>query len=181
LTSEIMSQSHLALERVRDEAKEMVVTMVDMEASYLTAEFFREILRADTSHADQPRTLSGKKISDHSATHPSSMGAGATGDGLMADEAHLRQVASHVSAYLSVVCNQLKATIPKAIVHCLVLEAKRSLLDKFVENVAGKDSESLRRLLGESEDIMNRRDQCTKRLELLQQAYREITGVLGTR
>merc|ERR1712118_597624 len=46
LSAEILSQSGLALERMRDDAKAMVVTMVDMEASYLTAEFFREILRA---------------------------------------------------------------------------------------------------------------------------------------
>ncbi len=78
-------------------------------------------------------------------------------------------------------CNQLKATIPKAIVHCLVLEAKKSLLDKFVEDVAGKDADSLRALLGENEEITRRREQCSSRLEMLQTAYREITGALGAK
>lgn len=166
LNAEILSQSGLALEKMRDEAKSMVMTMVDMEASYLTAEFFREILRVQDSQEGGLRTMSGKSIKT---------------DGGSAEEQHLKQIANHVSAYLGVVCNQLKATIPKAIVHCLVLQAKRSLLDKFVEEVAGKDAESLRRLLGESEEVMQRREQCSKRLDLLQVAYRELTSSLSSR
>ncbi len=175
LGAEILSQSGLALEKMRDEAKQMVVTMVDMEASYLTAEFFREILRAQDAQLDGQqdiRTFSGKAIKPPSAQ-----------DGGMssAEELHLKQIANHVSAYLGVVCNQLKATIPKAIVHCLVLQAKRSLLDNFVEEVAGKDADSLRRLLGENEEVMQRREACSKRLDLLQTAYRELTVSLSSR
>merc|ERR1711977_394314 len=134
-----------------------------MEASYLTAEFFREIIKADGG--SDLRTLSGRKLQmDLDGT---------------AEEAHLKQIANHVSAYLGVVCNQLKATIPKAIVHCLVLQAKKSLLDKFVEEVAGKDAESLRRLLGEDEQVTQRREMCAKRLDLLQKAYGELTVSLG--
>merc|ERR1711977_768807 len=136
-----------------------------MEASYLTAEFFREIIKADGG--SDLRTLSGRKLQmDLDGT---------------AEEAHLRQIANHVSAYLGVVCNQLKATIPKAIVHCLVLQAKKSLLDKFVEEVAGKDAESLRRLLGENEEVMQRREACSNRLDMLQMAYRELTVSLSSR
>lgn len=154
---------------MRDEAKAMVMTMVEMEASYLTAEFFREILRTQDAQSEGGlRTLSGKQIK-------------ADGMGGSAEEAHLKQIANHVSAYLGVVCNQLKATIPKAIVHCLVLQAKKSLLDKFVEEVAGKDAESLRRLLGEDEQVMQRRDMCARRLDLLQKAYGELTVSLGSR
>ena len=70
--------------------------------------------------------------------------------------------------------------IPEA-VNCLVLQAKKSLLDKFVEEVAGKDAESLRRLLGENEEVMQRREACSKRLDLLQTAYRELTVSLSSR
>lgn len=166
LSAEILSQSGLALERMRDDAKAMVVTMVDMEASYLTAEFFREILRVQEEKDASLLTMSGKGIK---------------ADGGTSEDLHLKQIANHVSAYLGVVCNQLKATIPKAIVHCLVLQAKKSLLDKFVEEVAGKDAESLRRLLGENEEVMQRREACSKRLDLLQTAYRELTVSLSSR
>lgn len=60
LSAEILSQSGLALERMRDEAKAMVLTMVEMEASYLTAEFFREILRAQDSDSGSLKTFSGR-------------------------------------------------------------------------------------------------------------------------
>merc|ERR1719405_425057 len=96
LKGEICEQAARALEGMRDNSKKMVTTMVEMESSYLTAEFFREIIAADASGA----------------------AASAAGD------AHLKQIAKHVSSYLAVVCNQLKATIPKAIVHCLVVQAK---------------------------------------------------------
>ncbi|QDZ25484.1 dynamin-related GTPase [Chloropicon primus] len=170
LSTEILAQSGLALERMRDEAKSMVMTMVDMEASYLTAEFFREILRAQDAEEGMQglKTFSGRNIKPGS-------------DGGTSEDLHMKQIANHVSAYLGVVCNQLKATIPKAIVHCLVLQAKKSLLDKFVEEVAGKDAESLRRLLGENEEVMQRREVCSKRLEMLQTAYRELTVSLSSR
>ena len=54
-----------------------------------------------------------------------------------------------MSSYLAVVCNQLKATIPKAIVHCLVVQAKTALLDGFLQEVAGMEDESLKGLLAE--------------------------------
>ncbi len=40
-------------------------------------------------------------------------------DGSPADQ-HMRKIAVHVSAYITHVRTQLKQTIPKAIVHCLV-------------------------------------------------------------
>jgi dynamin 1-like protein len=35
-------------------------------------------------------------------------------------DAHLQRIADHVSAYLQIVRSQLLATVPKAIVHCMV-------------------------------------------------------------
>merc|ERR1719389_883512 len=78
LKGEICEQAARALEGMRDNSKKMVTTMVEMESSYLTAEFFREIIAADAS-------------------------------GAAASAAHLKQIAKHVSSYLAVVCNQLKA------------------------------------------------------------------------
>merc|ERR1712072_728626 len=132
--------------------------------------FQRDLENAGCRGGHWAETLSGRQIK-----------ADSSGLGGSAEEAHLKQIANHVSAYLGVVCNQLKATIPKAIVHCLVLQAKKSLLDKFVEEVAGKDAESLRRLLGENEEVMQRREACSKRLDMLQMAYRELTVSLSSR
>ena len=41
-------------------------------------------------------------------------------DTLPPNDAHLQRIADHVSAYLQIVRSQLLATVPKAIVHCMV-------------------------------------------------------------
>jgi len=46
---------------------------------------------------------------------------------------------SNVSAYINMVCDTLKNTIPKAVVHCQVREAKRSLLNYFYVQVGKKE------------------------------------------
>lgn len=85
----------------------MVGTMVEMEASYLTAEYFRLIMQSGPEGGPILRTLSGKLVTE------------AVEDGTP-EERHLKTIAAHVSGYVNMVCTQLKHTIPKAIVHCLV-------------------------------------------------------------
>ena len=45
---------------------------------------------------------------------------------------HLRKIAMHVSAYIAHVRTQLKQTIPKTIVHCLVPQQKLSSVSRVV-------------------------------------------------
>lgn len=42
---------------------------------------------------------------------------------------------SNVSAYVGMVNDVLRVTIPKAVAHCQVLEAKRSLLNMFYTQI----------------------------------------------
>lgn len=49
-------------------------------------------------------------------------------DGMSAADAHLQRISDHVSAYLQIVRSQLLATVPKGVVHCLVVPAKDTLL-----------------------------------------------------
>jgi len=46
---------------------------------------------------------------------------------------------SNVNSYISMVCDTLKNTIPKAVVHCQVREAKRNLLNYFYVQVGRKE------------------------------------------
>ena len=43
LQAEIVAAANEALERFRDDSKKTVLRMVDMEASYLTVDFFRKL------------------------------------------------------------------------------------------------------------------------------------------
>ena len=45
--------------------------------------------------------------------------------------------------------------------------------------IAGLESDELRRLLGEDEAVMKRRDDCERRLELLRTAHTEVSRVAG--
>ena len=58
-----------------------------------------------------------------------------------------------------------------------VMQAKKKLLDKLHSEVAGKEDGSLKRLLGEDEGTMKRREDCHKRLRMLQQASEELSAV----
>jgi hypothetical protein len=44
-----------------------------------------------------------------------------------------------VAAYISMVCDQLRNSLPKAAVHCQVREAKRSLMDYFYTEVGKRE------------------------------------------
>jgi hypothetical protein len=46
---------------------------------------------------------------------------------------------SNVSAYINMVGNTLRTTLPKAAVHCQVREAKRSLLDHFYTQIGKRE------------------------------------------
>lgn len=168
LKSEILAQSAVTLDKLKSEAEVTVRTLVDMEGSYLSANFFREIVAAESYAYDQSRpkpqfvTLTGEVLLEKRY------------DTLSTADAHLQRISDHVSAYLQIVRSQLLATVPKAVVHTMVVPAKSSLLSQLQEDFAGKEEAQLRRLLSESEEIAIQRDTVRKRLELLERAQREI-------
>ncbi len=65
LKREIATTAAASLESMKDEARKMVQTMVEMESSYLTAEIFKEILQQSSSSegSELLRTLSGRPVS----------------------------------------------------------------------------------------------------------------------
>ena len=65
LKREIATTAAAALEKMKDDARKMVQTMVEMESSYLTAEVFKEILQQSSNpeSGDILRTLSGRPVS----------------------------------------------------------------------------------------------------------------------
>lgn len=154
LQAELAAASTEALERYRDDGRKTSLRMVDMESSYLTVEFFRRL----------PQELD--KVGNPSAS---------TTDRYT--EVHLRRIGSNVSAYIGMVCETLRNSIPKAVVHCQVREAKRSLLDHFYAQIGKKEGKQLSLLLDEDPALMERRAACAKRLELYKQARDEIDAV----
>ncbi|MCO5594364.1 hypothetical protein L7F22_048394 [Adiantum nelumboides] len=154
LQAELAAASTEALERFRDDGRKTALRLVDMEASYLTVDFFRRL----------PQELDKGANVSTSATDRYT-------------EAHLRRIGSNVSAYIGMVCETLRNSIPKAVVHCQVLEAKRSLLNYFYTQIGKREGKQLAVLLDEDPALMERRAACGKRLELYKQARDEIDSV----
>ncbi|KAE8055543.1 hypothetical protein FH972_012376 [Carpinus fangiana] len=158
LQAEIATAATKALEKFREDSKKTTLRMVEMESSYLTVDFFRKL--------------------------PLEMEMGVNPSGSSADrytEGNYHRIGSNVSSYVKMVSETLKNTIPKAVVHCQVREAKRSLLDHLYIQVGKKEGKQLSELLDENPALMERRQQRAKRLELYKSARDEFDSVSWSR
>ncbi|XP_050379084.1 phragmoplastin DRP1E-like [Argentina anserina] len=117
LQAELAAAAYEALERFREDSKRTILRLVDMESSYLTVDFFRR-LPQEVERGEGP--LSAASEDRYS-------------------EAHFRRIGSNVSSYIGMVSESLRNSIPKAVVHCQVREAKRSLLDHFYTQLGRKE------------------------------------------
>ncbi|KAL6981391.1 Phragmoplastin drp1e [Sarracenia purpurea var. burkii] len=158
LQAEIAAAAGQALERFREDSKKTVIRLVDMESSYLTVDFFRK-LPQEVEKGGNPAAPTVDRYA----------------------EGHFRRIGSNVSSYVAMVSETLKTTIPKAVVYCQVREAKQSLLNHFYSQIGKKEGKQLAQLLDEDPALMERRQQCAKRLELYKAARDEVDSVSWTR
>ncbi|KAH6826169.1 DYNAMIN-like 1E [Perilla frutescens var. hirtella] len=175
LQSTIAAATSEALERFRGESKKTVIRLVDMEASYLTVEFFRrlptEVERAGNPGGN-PRGNPRENPRENSVAEASVDRYG---------EGHFRRIGSNVSSYVNMVSDSLKNTIPKAVVYCQVREAKLNLLSYFYTQIGKREGKQLGQLLDEDPALMEKRQQMAKRLELYKKARDEVDSVSWAR
>lgn len=158
LQAEIAAAANAALDKFREESRKTVIRLVEMEASYLTVEFFRR-LPQEVEKGGNPAATNVDRFA----------------------EGHFRRIASHVSSYINMISDTLKNTIPKAAVHCQVREAKHSLLNYFYTQIGKREAKQLGQMLDEDPALMERRQQCATRLELYKSARDEIESVSWAR
>uniref|UniRef100_A0A2N9HBF4 Dynamin-type G domain-containing protein n=1 Tax=Fagus sylvatica TaxID=28930 RepID=A0A2N9HBF4_FAGSY len=154
LQSDIAAAATESLEKFRDESRKTILRLVDMESSYLTVEFFRK-LHLEPEKTPNPSGSNMDRYSDN----------------------HFRRIGANVNAYINMVCDTLKNSIPKAVVYCQVREAKRSLLNQFYAHVGRREKKQLGAMLDEDPALMERRSTIAKRLELYKSARDEIDSV----
>ncbi|XP_052193207.1 phragmoplastin DRP1E-like [Diospyros lotus] len=159
LQAEIAAAASESLERFREESKKTAIRLVDMEASYLTVDFFRRLPQEVEKGGNPTAALAADRYG----------------------EGHFRRIGSNVSSYVNMVSDTLKNTIPKAVVYCQVREAKQSLLNHFYTQIGKKEGKHLGQWLDEDPALMERRLQSAKRLELYKAARDEIDSVSWTR
>lgn len=114
--TELAAASYEALERFREDGRKTTTRLVDMESAYLTVDFFRK-LPQEVEKSPNPATPNTDRYG----------------------ETHFRRIGSNVSSYIVMVSDTLRNTIPKAVVHCQVREANRSLLNYFYSQVGRKE------------------------------------------
>ncbi|KAK9145249.1 hypothetical protein Sjap_005152 [Stephania japonica] len=158
LQAEIAGAANEALERFREDSRKTSLRLVDMESSYPTVDFFRK-LPQEVEKGGNPAASTVDRYT----------------------EGHFRRIGSNVSSYIGMVSDTLKHSIPKAVVYCQVREAKRSLLNHFYTQIGKKEAKQLSQLLDEDPTLMERRQQCAKRLELYKSARDEIDSVAWVR
>lgn len=158
LQNELAGAAYQALEKFRDESRKTIARLVDMESSYLTVDFFRRL----------PQEV--EKVGNPAANNVDRYAEG-----------HFRRIASNVSSYINMVSDTLRNSIPKAVVHCQVREAKHSLLNYFYTQIGKREGKQLGQMLDEDPALMERRQQCAKRLELYKSARDEIESVSWAR
>ncbi|XP_008232292.1 PREDICTED: dynamin-related protein 1E [Prunus mume] len=161
LQAEIAAACNEALERFRDDSKKTTLRLVEMESSYLTVDFFRR-LPQEVEKPGNPGTTTSPAVDRYA-------------------EGHFRRIGSNVSSYVGMVSETLRNTIPKAVVHCQVREAKMSLLNHFYIQIGKREAKQLSQLLDEDPSLMEKRQQCAKRLELYKSARDEIDSVSWAR
>ncbi|KAF6150776.1 hypothetical protein GIB67_020859 [Kingdonia uniflora] len=154
LQADIAAAATEALERFREDSRKTVLRLVEMESSYLTVEFFRK-LPLEPEKGANPTAPTSDRYSEN----------------------HLRRIGSNVSSYVGMVCDTLKNSIPKAVVYCQVREAKRALLNQFYAHVGRREKKQLGQMLDEDPQLMEKREQIAKRLELYKAARDEIDSV----
>uniref|UniRef100_A0A0E0B6Y9 Dynamin-type G domain-containing protein n=1 Tax=Oryza glumipatula TaxID=40148 RepID=A0A0E0B6Y9_9ORYZ len=169
LQAAIATAANEALERFREDGRGTALRLVDMEA-YLTVEFFRKLPQDPDSGSKV-----GNNTNESNGSGSGSVTVDRYGDG------HYRNIASNVSQYIKMVGDQLLHKIPKAVVHCQVREAKRSLLNHFYVHIGKKEASQFGHLLDEDPAMLERRQRCWKRLELYKSARDEIDSVAWTR
>lgn len=163
LKREIITAAYKALEKFKEETRKMVGIMVEMERNYITAEYFRSIQMGRLPDGKVLYTLDGRPVTEEP-------------EGTL-EERHYKRIINQVSGYVREICMQMAQTIPKAIVSCMVIQAKEKLLDEMQASVAGQHEPALKRMLGEDETLMRKREVLTHKLDMLRKAQVELATV----
>lgn len=167
----------------------MTSAMVDMEAAYFDAEFFRRLQTQQARNGAGGAAAAGDASSRRAARPPEGERDEAFGGGDVFgasptepsdfESSRLRTIASSVRAYVDAVRARLAKTVPKAIVFKQVAKARRGVLAEFANDVGRVDDAELRRWMEEDPAVSRRRAACRERLTLLDKAREEIGAVMG--
>ena len=190
LRAAVVAAATGALDAHRRESEKMVEALVDMEASYFDADFFRRFTREQQQQrdVDAEDEVVGKKSTANGSGKVVTLKPNSSSPTLVNDNGdamdyssddHVQLIQRSVYAYVDAVRARIAKQVPKAVVHCQVARARAGLLTDFYLNLGGKSEEELLGLMAEDAGVGERREACKTRLGLLNRARAEIAAVMG--
>ena len=190
LRAAVVAAATGALDAHRRESEKMVEALVDMEASYFDADFFRRFTREQQQQreADAEDEVVGKKSTANGSGKVLTLKPNSSSPTLVNDNGdamdyssddHVQLIQRSVYAYVDAVRARIAKQVPKAVVHCQVARARSGLLTDFYLHLGGKSEEELLGLMAEDAGVGERREACKTRLGLLNRARAEIAAVGG--
>ena len=188
LRAAVVAAATGALDAHRRESERMVEALVDMEASYFDADFFRRFTREQQQQRDtEAEDEVGKAIANGSGKvvtlKPNSSSptlVNDNGDAMdYSSDDHVQLIQRSVYAYVDAVRSRIAKQVPKAVVHCQVARARAGLLTDFYLHLGGKSEDEMLGLMAEDAGVGERREACKPRLVLLNRARAEIAAVVG--
>ena len=190
LRAAVVAAATGALDAHRRESEKMVEALVDMEASYFDADFFRRFTREQQQQreADAEDEVVGKKSTANGSGKVLTLKPNSSSPTLVNDNGdamdyssddHVQLIQRSVYAYVDAVRARIAKQVPKAVVHCQVARARAGLLTDFYLHLGGKSEDELLGLMAEDAGVGERREACKPRLGLLNRARAEIAAVVG--
>ena len=190
LRAAVVAAATGALDAHRRESERMVEAIVDMEASYFDADFFRRFTREQQQQrdVDAEDEVVGKKSTANGSGKVLTLKPNSSSPTLVNDNGdamdyssddHVQLIQRSVYAYVDAVRARIAKQVPKAVVHCQVARARSGLLTDFYLHLGGKSEEELLGLMAEDAGVGERREACKTRLGLLNRARAEIAAVVG--
>ena len=190
LRAAVVAAATGALDAHRRESERMVEALVDMEASYFDADFFRRFTREQQQQrdVDAEDEVVGKKSTANGSGKVLTLKPNSSSPTLVNDSGdamdyssddHVQLIQRSVYAYVDAVRARIAKQVPKAVVHCQVARARSGLLTDFYLHLGGKSEDELLGLMAEDAGVGERREACKTRLGLLNRARAEIAAVVG--
>ena len=188
LRAAVVAAATGALDAHRRESERMVEALVDMEASYFDADFFRRFTREQQQQRDTDADDEGGKVTVNGSGKVVTLKPNSSSPTLVNDSGdamdyssddHVQLIQRSVYAYVDAVRARIAKQVPKAVVHCQVARARSGLLTDFYLHLGGKSEDELLGLMAEDAGVGERREACKTRLGLLNRARAEIAAVVG--
>ncbi|RID52152.1 hypothetical protein BRARA_H02772 [Brassica rapa] len=192
---EVVAIASAALDGFKNEAKKMVVALVDMERAFVPPQHFIRLVQRRMERQRREDELKGRSskkgqdaeqslLSRASSPQPDGPIAGGSmksmKDKPSPQDKETREVSGLKTAgpegeITAAVLNSLAANVPKAVVLCQVEKSKEDMLNQLYSSISAIGNERIESLIQEDQNVKRRRERYQKQSSLLSTLTRQLS------